>query len=279
MEPQGLVFLICRTVLSEPERDAMKRSHKVAASTLVALTFLMPAGVAQAAEIKVLSVLGMKAVLEDLAPRFEGATGHKLAITLTTMGGALKRVQDGESADITVIPRQGVDRFVKDGKVAADKVIVIARSRIGVAVRKGAAKPDISSPEALKRALLNARSITYPNPAHGAASGIHFSRMLERMEIANEVKAKTVFLPKAGPVGVLAANGEAEIAVHQLQELIPVAGIDIVGPLPDELQDVLVFAAAVMAGAADAAAAQSLVDFLRSPEAVMVIKAKGMDPA
>ena len=256
----------------------MKDSDRIVAAGFAALVFLAQAGIVNAAEIKVLSVLGMRAVMEDLGPKFERATGHKLAITFARPVAVVKRVQDGETADVAVIPRQGIDRFVKDGKAAADNVSVIARSSIGVAVRKGAPKPDISSPEALKRTLLAASSITYPNPAHGAASGIHFAKMLDRLGIANEMKSKTIFLPKAGPVGILVANGEAEIAVHQLQELIPVAGIEIVGPLPGDLQDTLVFAVAIMGGTKDIAASKTLVDFLRTPESARIIKAKGMEP-
>ena len=256
----------------------MKIRSLVAAAN-IGFMFLLVVGIAaEAAEIKVLSARGIRPIMEDLGPKFERATGHKLAITFTTLGDAVKRVQDGETADVAVIPRQGIDRFVKDGKAAADNVSVIARSSIGVAVRKGAPKPDISSPEALKRTLLAASSITYPNPAHGAASGIHFAKMLDRLGIANEMKSKTIFLPKAGPVGILVANGEAEIAVHQLQELIPVAGIEIVGPLPGDLQDTLVFAVAIMGGTKDIAASKTLVDFLRTPESARIIKAKGMEP-
>lgn len=162
---------------------------------------------------------------------------------------------------------------MKDGKAAAGDVSVVALSGIGVAVRKGASKPDISSPEALKRALLAAKSITYINPAHGGTSGPHFAKVLDRLGIADEMKPKTVFHPKPGHwVGVLVANGEAEIAVHQIQELIPVAGIEIVGPLPGDLQNTVVFAAAIMASARDAEASKALVNFLRTPEAAAVIK-------
>lgn len=256
----------------------MRNSDRMVTAGFAAFVFLTQAGITNAAEIKVLSVLGMRAVLEDLLPKFERTTGHKLAITLHTSGGLVKRVQEGETADVVIMPRQQVDRFVKDGKAAAGNVTVIARSSIGIAVRMGAPKPDITSPEALKRTLLAASSITYPNPAHGAASGIHFAKMLDRLGIANEMKSKTVFLPKAGPVGVLVADGKAEIAVHQLQELIPVAGIEIVGPLPGNLQDILVFAAVIMGGTKDAAASKTLVDFLCTLESAKVIKAKGMEP-
>ncbi|MGH7767429.1 MAG: molybdate ABC transporter substrate-binding protein [Candidatus Binatia bacterium] len=127
-------------------------------------------------------------------------------------------------------------------------------------------------------ALLAAKSITYSNPAHGGPIGIHVAQVLEHRGIADEMKPKTVFLPKAGPVGILVANGEAEIASGQIQELIPVAGIEIVGPLPGDLQQTTVFSAAVMAGAKEAEAGKIFVNFLRTPEAAAVIKAKGMEP-
>jgi len=221
----------------------------------------------------------MQAVMEDLGPKFERATGHKLAITFATGGAAVKRAQDGETADVVIAPRQGIDGLVKDGKAAADNVTALARTGISVAVRKGAPRPDISSPEALKRTLLAAKSITYLNPADGGASGIHFAKVLDRLGIANEMKSKTVFAPKAGAVGVLVANGEAEIGVLQFQLLFSVAGIEIVGPLPGDLQDTTVFSAAIMGGARDAEASKALINFLRTPEAAAVIKAKGMEPA
>ena len=154
-------------------------------------------------------------------------------------------------------------------------------SGIGVVVRKGAPKPDISSPEALKRTLLAAKSITYSNPEKGGASGIHFAKVLDRLGIANEMKPKTVFPKTAGgaAVGALVASGEAEIGVHQFPELIQAAGIEIVGPLPGDLQETIVFSAAVMAGVKDAEASKALVNFLHTPEAAAVIKANGMEPA
>jgi molybdate transport system substrate-binding protein len=171
--------------------------------------------------------------------------------------------------------------LVKDGKAPADNVTALGSAGISVAIRQGAPKLDISSPDALKRTLLAAKSISYVNPASGGASGVHFAKVLDRLGIANEMKSKTVFPDPKNPaeVGVLIANGEAEIGVHIIQELIPVAGIDIVGPLPGDLQNTIVFAAAVMAGVKDAEAAKALVNSLRTPEAAAVIKAKGMEPA
>jgi molybdate transport system substrate-binding protein len=244
--------------------------------------FLLVLGIkAEAAELKVLSAFGMQSVLEDLGPQFERATGHKLAISFATGGATVKRAQEGETADVVIALRQGIDGLVKDGKAMADNVTVLARSGIVVIVRKGAPKPDISSPDALKRTLLAAKSISYVDPASGGASGIHFAKVLDRLGIANEMQSKTVFPNPKTPaeVGVLVANGEAEIGVHIVQEVISVAGIEVVGPLPGDLQNTIVFAAAIMASAKDAEASKALVNFLRTPEAAAVIKAKGMEPA
>jgi molybdate transport system substrate-binding protein len=259
----------------------MKIRLLVAAAN-IGFMFLLVGGIAaQAAEVKVFSGFAMQKVMEDLGPKFERATGHKLAITFASPGAVLKRVQGGETVDVVITSRQGIDGFVKDGKAAAGNVTVVARSRgLGVAVRKGAPKPDISSPEALKRTLLAAKSITYGNPAAGGAAAIHFSKVLDRLGIANEMKPKTIVSPEGGGAGVgnVVADGKAEIGVHQIHELIPVAGIEIAGPLPGDLQETIVLSAAIMTGAKDAEASKALVNFLRTPEAATVIKAKGMEP-
>ena len=262
----------------------MKNSSRMVAAGVAALVILAQSGIADAAEIKVLSSNQMKTVMEDLGPKFERATGHKLAITFAGLGAVAKRIQGGDTADVVITLREGIDSFVKDGKAAAGNVTVIARSRgLGVAVRKGAPKPDISSPEALKRTLLAAKSITYGNPA--GVVGIQFAKVLDRLGIANEMKPKTVFYPGGAgeavageAVGILVANGKAEIGVFHFQELIPVAGIELVGSLPGDLQETSVLSAAIMAGAKDAEASKALVNFLRTPEAAAVIKAKGMEP-
>lgn len=256
----------------------MKNSIGAVATGFAALVLLTQVATAEAAEIKVLSANGMREVMEDLGPKFERATSHRVNIAFATLGVILQRVQNGETADVIAIPQQGIDRLVKDGKANAGTVTVLARSGIGMIVRKGAPKPDISSPEALKRALLAAKSITYLDPATGGISGAHFEKVLDRLGIAAEMKPKTLLHPNALTAGVLVANGEAEIGINLIQELITLPGIDLVGPLPDDLQNTLVFAAVVVASAKDAMVAKALIDFLRTPEAAAVIKAKGMEP-
>jgi molybdate transport system substrate-binding protein len=259
----------------------MKVRLLVAAANIGCIFLLVHGIGAEAADLKVLSAFGMQSVLEDLGPQFERATGHKLAISFATGGGTVKRVQDGEAADAVITLRQGIDTLVKDGKAPAGSVAALARAGIFVAVRRGAPRPDVSSPDALKRTLLAARSISYVDPASGGASGIHFAKVLDRLGIASEMQSKTVFPDPKTPaaVGAVVAKGAAEIGVHIIQELMPVAGIEIVGPLPGDLQDTIVFSVAIMTGTKDAAAAKALVDFLRTPESAQVIKAKGMEPA
>ena len=259
----------------------MKRRSLVAAA-YIGFMFLLVLGIkAEAAALTVLSAFGMQSVMDDLGPKFERATGHELAISFATGGATVKRAQDGETADVVIALRQGIDGLVKNGKAVAGNVTVLASSGIVVVVRQGAPKPDISSPDALQRTLLAAKSISYVDPASGGASGIHFAKVLDRLGIANEMQSKTVFPNPKTPaeVGVLVANGEAEIGVHVIQEVISVAGIEVVGPLPGDLQNTIVFAAAIMASAKDAEASKALVNFLRTPEAAAVIKAKGMEPA
>jgi molybdate transport system substrate-binding protein len=248
-----------------------------AASIVAQCWAALPAGVA---EIKVLSAIAMMPVMQDLGPKFEKQTGHKLAVTFATLGQLVKRIQDGETADLVILPRQGIDSLVKEGKAIADMVAVLARSDIGIAVRKGASKPDISSPEALKRTLLAAKSIAYVHPDQGGTSGPHFVRVLDRLGIAADIKAKTIFPKEAGgkAVGALVAAGEAEIGVNQIQELIPLEGIDVVGPFPTDLLINLVFAATLMSGAKQPDTARALLDFLRTPQSAAVITAKGMQP-
>jgi molybdate transport system substrate-binding protein len=257
----------------------MKTRSLVAAANIGCMCVLVMSLATQAAELKVLSAIGMRLVIEDLGPKFEQATGHKLAISFAASGLIVERVQDGETTDVVMLSRPALERLTKDGKLVAGSETLLARSGIGVSVRKGAQKPDISSPEALKRTLLAAKSITYSNPALGGASGTHFAKVLDRLGIGSEMKPKTVFSKITGEVGQLVANGEAEIAVHQIQELISVPGIEIVGPLPGDLQNTIVFSGAIMTSAKEAELGKALINFLRTPDAAATIKAKGMDPA
>lgn len=236
---------------------------------------------AHAAEIRMLVSPGFGPVMQDLGPKFERASGHQLAVSSASLGAIVKRVREGEIIDVVLAPRPAIDSFLKEGKATADNVTAIATAGMGVAVRAGAPKPDISSPEALKRTLLAARSITYPdtrNPAGNPELGIHIARVLDGLGITDEMKSKTVF-PGPVDVGMLVASGKAELGIAQLQQLARGVGIDIVGPLPRDLQDPVVFQAAILAAARSTGAAKALIDFMRTPEAASAMKAQRMDPA
>jgi molybdate transport system substrate-binding protein len=235
------------------------------------------------AEVRVLSAVGMRQVILDIEPKFERATGYRLKVSFDSGAVILKRLEGGETADVVMIPSSGIDRLAGEGKLVADSATDLAVSRVGVAVRKGSAKPDISSPEAFKRAMLGAKTIACPDPALGGSSGVHIAKVFERLGIADALKPKMLFVSTPDQAttmpGHLAATGKAEIALHQIQELMAVPGIEVVGPLPGDLQGTFLFSAAVMVGARDMKAAKALVEFLRTPEAKAVIKTKGMDLA
>jgi len=235
------------------------------------------------AEVKVVSAIGMRQVMLDLGPKFERATGHTLAITFDSTGLIAKRIASGETVDVVMINQTAIETLGKNGKVFTDSVAHVARSVAAVGVRKGA-KLDISSPEAFKRLLLSAKSIARPSPAVGGSSGDHIVKVLERLGIADEVNPKSVIVTTGHPgqvaesPGDAVAKGKAEIALHQLQELMAVPGIDIAGPFPGELQGNFVFSAAIGANAKEPEAGKALIEFLRTPDAMGVIRAKGMEP-
>lgn len=245
----------------------------------IAVFLLAQATFASAAEIKIYSTIGVQAALEELTPKFEKASGHKLAITWGTAAMLVKRVQGGETVDLLVLTRQGLDALVKDGKAAAGSDATFASSGMAVVVKKGASKPDISTPEAFKQALLTAKSIAYSNPAAGGASGVYFAKLLERMGIAEQMKTKTKYPPAGGNSANLVVSGEADLAIQQEPEVMAVAGVDVVGPLPGNLNNITVYAAGVGTGTKEADAARSLIKFLHSPEAAAVFKARGLNPA
>jgi molybdate transport system substrate-binding protein len=254
----------------------MKSNTIIARVTLsIGLVALAVGGTfAHAEEIKVLSTNGVRSVTVEMLPEFERATGHKVSIAYDTANLLLGRIRAGESADLVILTRPTLDDLIKQGKVGPGGGKDLARSGVGVAVRAGLPKPDISSAEGLKRALLDAKSIAFTKTG---ASGMHFAKVVERLGISDQVKAKAK-IPEGGSVGELVARGEAEMAVQQIPELLAVPGIQYVGPLPAELQIFTIFTAGVMTGARQPEAAKAFIDFLSTPAAARVFKAKGMEP-
>lgn len=234
---------------------------------------------APAAELKVLITTAMKAAIDEIAPQFERATAHNLRITYGPSGALAKRIADGEAADLVVIAG-GVDELAAQGKVDPDSRIDVARVRIGVAVRKGAPKPDVGTVEAFKRALLDAKSIAYVDPAAGGASGIYLTKMLEKIGMLAQVNAKAR-LARGGTedmVSAIVARGDAEIGLQQISEIMSVPGVELVAPLPDELQTVTVYTAGIPTIAREAQAAKAVIKFLTAPAAASVYRTKGLDP-
>jgi len=241
----------------------------------VALALTALTGSTMAAELKVLTTPALSQAWEELGPKFEAA-GHKLTIVYAPSGAIAKRVADGESADLLVSTPAGIDSLIKTGKVLVGTNTPIARSEMGVAVLKGAPKPDISTPEAFRRALLAARAVAYTDPASGGASGAHMAKVLGQLGIASEVNAKAK-LGRGTPVANFLVSGEADIAIQQMPELLHVKGAEIIGPLPGDLQNVTTFAAGIPSGSAQAETAKALIRFLQTPESGAVMKKFGLD--
>jgi molybdate transport system substrate-binding protein len=251
--------------------------HRLIRAAAIGLFVLTQGAIADAAEIKVYSTIGMGSVLKELQPKFERASGHKLDITWGLAGALAKRVADGESPDALIAIRGGIDGLVKNGRIAEPSAVTLALSGVGVSVRGGAPKPDISTPEKLKEVLIAAKAIAYSDPAKGGASGVHFAKVAERLGIGDLVKAKSKYPETAGLPGTLLLDGSVDLAIAQVPELLEVQGTDLVGPLPGDLQNITQFAGGVVSGAKEPNAAAEFLKFLQSPEALATIKAKGMD--
>jgi molybdate transport system substrate-binding protein len=237
------------------------------------------AAVADAAEIKVLSTVALKAALdEDFLPQLERSGESKVIIKYDAAAALKKQIDGGETFDVAVLVPGLIDDLIKQGKIDAGSRANLARVGVGVAIRQGAAKPDISTVEAFKRALLNAKSIAYGDPALGGASSVYFANLLQRLGIAEEMKAKTK-LTASGESAKPVAAGEAELGIGQISEIVPVRGAELLGPFPAELQVYTAFTAGVATTARDAAAAKSLIKFLTTPAAAQILKARGLDPS
>ncbi|HEY6670110.1 MAG TPA: substrate-binding domain-containing protein [Methyloceanibacter sp.] len=242
---------------------------------------LMAAGAprdAGAAEIKVLTAGAFKQVVLALVPDFEKQTGHKVTVENETVGALTKRIEGGEGFDLAVLTPGAVDNLTGKGKFAAGSRATLARVGVGVVVKDGTPKPDISSVDAFKKSLLAAKSVAYIDPAAGGSSGIYVSGLLDKLGIGAEVKAKAKLI-HGGAVAEHIAKGEAELGIHQISEILPVKGIVLVGPLPAEIQNYTVYAAGLGANAKEADAAKALLKALSGPAAAEVLKAKGMEPA
>jgi molybdate transport system substrate-binding protein len=229
-------------------------------------------------EMKVYCTIGMQAAVDEMLPQLQAASGSTLAFTWATAPMLTRRLQAGEKTDVMILNRAGIETMVKEGRIAAGTPVKLAGSPVALAVKSGTPKPDISTPEALKQALLSAKSISYTDPAAGGASGVYFAQLIERLGIAKEVNAKNTYPPAGGFSGALLLTGQAEIAIQQKPELLHIAGIEIIGQLPGDLNMVTVFAAGIEITSPNATASKKLIAFLQSQEAATILRSKGLDP-
>jgi molybdate transport system substrate-binding protein len=234
-----------------------------------------------AIDIKVLSTTAMKMVFEELSPAFARATGNRLDVTLGPSLRLEKQIGEGEVADVAIVSASGVRDLVEQGRLVDGSAVEIAKSSIGVAVPKGAPKPDLSTAEGFKRAMLAAKSIACSRPVGGGQSGVHLAQVFADLGITEQMEAKAKYGAggAGGLAGLVLLRGEADIGIQQMAELMAVDGIDVVGPLPPEIQMVTPFVAAIPTNATYAAAGRAVIAFLTTPDAKRVIKAKGLDPA
>jgi molybdate transport system substrate-binding protein len=246
---------------------------KAIVAAAAALVFMLTwASGVRAAEVTALISNALKSSLEELAPQFEKASGHKLKATYGSTDPLKEQVEKGAAVDFVILGEGAIDGLIKQGKLTASSRAVVARSGLGVAIRKGASKPDLSTTDAFKRTLLAAKSISYNERG---LTGVYLKGLFERLGITEQVKAKY----KDGSGAELVSKGETELGLTQASEVIPVPGVELAGPLPPEIQSYTIFPGAVVASAKEAAGAAALLKFLASPEAVRVIKAKGLEPA
>jgi len=245
--------------------------QKLLMTAVAALILTM--GAAPAAEINAFVSTAIKAATDEILPPFERANGHTIRASYAPSGALVPRFNRGEPVDIFLTDAPALDELIKQGKIAQGSRLDIAKSGIGVAVRAGAPKPDISSADALKRTLLAAKTVGYTS----GPSGIYMGGLVERMGIAAEVKAKFRSVPSGGTIGTIVAAGECEIGFQQVSELVHIKGIDYIGPLPAEVQRVTTFSSGVHSGAANPDGARALARFLAGPGADGAIKDAGLE--
>jgi len=253
---------------------------RAAATAALISSSMMPINgfVANAAEVKMVASVALTSALDELIPAFERATGNKVTIGYGLAAELKKRILEGDPADVVILTKPMMDDLQMQDKLSPGSLVSVGGTAVAVAARAGAPKPDINSVDALKHALLSAKSIVYADPAKGGLSGVHFARVLERLGLTEQLKAKTILVPGAQAAEVV-AKGEAELGVGQASEILPVRGAQLVGPLPGDLASVTVFTAGVGAGTKSSEAAKALVQFLTGPVAAPVFKANGFEPS
>jgi molybdate transport system substrate-binding protein len=231
---------------------------------------------ALADEVKVLTAGAFKQVVLAMSSRYTTQSGHQLVVSNDTVGALVGRVERGEAFDVLIATPAAIDELAKRGKIALTGRTQLAKVGIGVVVKEGVAHPDIGTVEAFRRMLVDAKSVAYIDPAAGGSSGIYVAKLLQQLGIADIVKSKAR-LVSGGAVAEHVVNGEADIGIHQISEILPVKGAALVGPLPPQIQNFTVYAAGIGATATHAEAGRELIRLLTGPDATAVLAAKGME--
>jgi len=250
------------------------KSMVSALTSFVAAVMVIGTATAHAAEIKVIAAAAVKDIVLDLIPAFEKSSGHKVTTIWAGTEAITKRISGGEMVDIVLIAAPNIDKLISEGRLVAGSRADVAKSGIGVAVRAGLPKPDISSGEAVKKAVLAAKSVAYSS----GPSGFYLADLFKKMGIADQIKDKVKQTPSGVQVGEVVARGEADLGFQQVSELLHLKGIHYLGPLPADIQHITVFSAGLHTAATAPDAAKQLVKFLTAPEAGAIIRKTGMEP-
>lgn len=281
MKRRGLAAT--RPALNPERPEALMSCLRIAIAAFALVAAMRAGGTAEAAEIRILASGSLKAALSQLVPDFQKSSGNTATIEYGPAGAIAGRIAKDAAADVVIVSRSQLQKLASSGKVVQGSLVDIAGIALGVAIRKGAPKPDISNVEAFKRALLSARSIGYRDPTTGSTSGIYTAGMLERLGIAEDLKPKLRLDNSEGDVpenvflGV--ARGDVEMQIGQITEIVISPGVDLAGPLPAEIQNTTVMAAGIVAASKAPDVAEALIGFLSSPSAAAVLKATGFQPA
>jgi molybdate transport system substrate-binding protein len=240
------------------------------------LAIASPTG-AEALDLRVLSGSGVQPVMSEIIPRFESGSGHRVIFDYGTVGGMAARIQDGEFADVIIASEPQIAELEKHSKIVFGSRTDLAKTGIGIFVRKGTPKPDISSVDSFKRTMLASKSIGWNDPVAGAPVSIYMLGVFERLGISQEMKSKTVVFKKRSERFEAVARGDVEIGFNQISEIVAATGVDLVGPLPAAIQHYTLFSAGIVANSANKDAAQALLRFISAPDAKAVMKAKGFE--
>jgi molybdate transport system substrate-binding protein len=252
----------------------IRRKAAVIAAAALGVLFAPVSELKAEEALRVLVSNGMKAAIEELRPKLERAAGGPVDLKFNSTAGLKKRIEAGEEFDLTIITSEAIAALIKEGKLAGDSRADVVRSELGIGIRKGAPRPNIQTVEALKHTLLAAKSVTYPQD--GAGRG-YVEQMFEKMGIAPKVQPKIILAPGSGPATESIAAGKADMVITLYSEIVPVLGVEILGPLPGEFRYYIRFSAAVSAPSKHASAAKAVIAYLTGPSAASALKAKGLD--